>query len=205
MKTLKTLLKTAAISAATVISAGAMAGGSIDLSLSNDTVRMEYDAAKAGSGLHVSLTGQHHTERGSLLGLGVHVVDVREPNSPLYIGVGGKIFAYQASFKDGKRFDGEDTLYSGAVGIGGFLRYNIPQTEGLSVAGYGYFAPEVVSFNGTKNLFDMDFRVQYALIPTARVYLGYRLSRVNLTDEKNSNVDSIDLARGVHAGLKIDF
>lgn len=171
-------------------SMNATAGGSIDLSLANDSARFEYDAAKVGSGLHVSASIMHHEDDGDLASLGMHVVDIREPNSPLYIGVGGRIFGYVSGDYDGA-----------ALGVGGFARYNIPRAAGLSLAGYAYYAPSVVSFGDTKSLLDSDIRIQYALLPTARVYTGYRYSEVNI-EQIN---DEIVLEQGVHFGLKVDF
>lgn len=186
MKALKALMATMAVLAA----GQAAAGGSLDLSLSNDTARLEYDAAKVGSGLHVSASVQHHEEDGDLVGIGAHVVDVREPDSPLYLGVGGKVFAFK-----------EDDFDGGALAVGGFLRYQVPQVPDLSFAGYVYYAPQVVSFNDTENLLDSDVRVQFSLLPTARVYTGYRYSRVKIEDVKKN----VELEQGIHFGLKVDF
>lgn len=171
-------------------SMNATAGGSVDLSLSSDSARFEYDAAKVGSGLHVSASIMHHEDDGDLASLGMHVVDIREPNSPLYIGVGGRVFGYVSGDYDGA-----------ALGVGGFARYNIQAAPGLSIAGYGYYAPSVVSFGDTKSLVDSDIRIQYALLPTARVYTGYRYSQVEI--EQTS--DDIVLEQGIHFGLKVDF
>ena len=175
---------------ALVSCAAATAGGSLDLSLASDAVRMEYDATKVGSGLHISLAGMHHEEDGDLLSVAVHVVDVREPDSPLYLGIGGRLFAYKIPQHE-----------SGALGVGGFFRYQITAVPGLSVAGYGYYAPSVVSFNDTERLVDADVRVQYGLLPTARVYMGYRYSAVDIENYRNS----ITLEEGIHFGLKVDF
>ncbi|MBL4882851.1 MAG: hypothetical protein JKX82_16360 [Oleispira sp.] len=171
-------------------SMSAVAGGSLDISLASDAARFEYDAAKVGSGLHVSASIQHHEKNGDLAALGLHVVNMREPNSPLYLGIGGKFFGYVSGDYDGT-----------ALGLGGFFRYNIPKTKGLSLAGYGYYAPSVVSFGDTQNLIDSDIRVQYALLPTARVYMGYRLSQVEIEQTKKNN----KLEQGIHFGLKVDF
>lgn len=172
------------------VSMQSLAGGSIDLSLANDSARLEYDATKVGSGLHVSASIMHHEDDGDLLSLGLHVVDVREPNSPLYIGVGGRIFGFKNGDVDG-----------GALGVGGFFRYQIPQVPSLSAAGYMYYAPSVVSFDNTENIADADLRIQYGLLPTARVYMGYRYSRYKL--EGVSKVFMLE--EGVHLGLKVDF
>lgn len=172
------------------VSMHSMAGGSIDLSLSNDSARLEYDATKVGSGLHVSAGIQHHEEDGELISLGLHVVDVRTPNSPLYLGVGAKVFGFQNDYVDGV-----------ALGVGGFFRYQIPQVPGLSTAGYAYYAPNVVSYDATESLTDADIRIQYGLLPTARIYMGYRYSSVDIDGYKKT----FKLEEGIHFGLKVDF
>lgn len=186
MKAIKVLFSTVLLAT----SMQSIAGGSIDISLANDSARLEYDAAKVGSGLHISASGQHHEENGDMVSLGMHVVDVREPNSPLYLGVGGKVFAFKDGDEDG-----------GAFGVGGFFRYQIPKLTGLSTAGYLYYAPKVVSFDSTENVTDADLRLQYGLLPTARVYMGYRYSSFKI--ENNKKVFMLE--EGIHFGLKVDF
>jgi hypothetical protein len=186
MKALKVLFSGLLLS----ISMQSLAGGSIDLSLANDSARLAYDATKVGSGLHISASIMHHENDGDLLALGLHVVDVREPNSPLYIGIGARLFGFKNGDVDG-----------GALGVGGFYRYQISQVPGLSTAGYLYYAPSVVSFDDTENLTDADFRIQYDLLPTARVYTGYRFSRYKIEDVKKEFM----LEEGIHFGLKVDF
>lgn len=171
-------------------SMNSMAGGSLDLSLSDDTVRVEYDATKANSGLHLSAGIMHDIDDGDLISLGLHVVDVREANSPLYIGVGGKIFGFKG-----------DDVSGGALGVGGFVSYDIPQIPDVGVSGYAYYAPNVVSFGDTENLTDADVRVSYSIIPTARVYLGYCYSAFKIKDVKKT----AELDQGFHLGLKVDF
>lgn len=167
-----------------------IAGGSIDLSLANDSARLEYDATKVGSGLHVSASAMHHEDDGDLISLGLHVVDVREANSPLYLGVGARLFGFKNDDVDG-----------GALGVGGFYRYQITQVPGLSTAGYVYYAPSVVSFDDTENLIDADVRIQYGLLPTARIYMGYRYSQYKLEGVSKKFM----LDQGIHFGLKVDF
>jgi hypothetical protein len=186
MKTLKLMCSSLFL----VASMGATAGGSLDISLASDSARLAYDAAKVGSGLHVGASIQHHETDGDLASLAVHVADMREPNSPLYMGIGGRVFGYVADDYDGI-----------ALGLGGFFRYNIPKTKGVSLAGYAYYAPSVVSFGDTKSLMDTDIRIQYALLPTARIYTGYRYSQVQV----NQTSKDVMLEQGIHFGLKVDF
>lgn len=180
--------------AATLLSAAVatstQAGGSIDMSLANETARIAYDATQVGSGLHVSAALQHDRDDGNLVSAGVHVVDVRESKRNLYIGVGGKLYGYFTDDYDGA-----------AIGVGGFFRYNIPGVQDVSIAGYGYYAPPVTTFGDGEHLWDSDLRVQFAVIPTARIYTGYRYSAIKVEGVKRR----VTLGDGVHFGIKIDF
>ncbi len=167
------------------------AGGTIDFSLSDDTARLAVDAAKLGSGLHLAVALQHDQDHGDIASLAAHVVDVRDNRRQLYLGVGGNIYAVRAD-------NDEQGI---AVGVGGFFRYAFDSLKDLSLAGYGYYVPPVVSFGDIKNLYDVDLRLQYHLIPTARVYLGYRDTAVAF--EKLS--DRSNIGSGFHFGIKLDF
>lgn len=186
-------LKQALMTSLLIISAGAQAGGSLDVSLADEMVRASYDATKVGSGMHVSMDVLHHTDDGEIASLGVHVVDVRNQDTNLYIGVGGKIYGFASR--------GAEDHSGGGIGLGGFFRYRIPQAPDVSVAGYAYYAPPVVSVADAENLFDSDLRLQYSLIPTARVYAGYRYTSIKLEDIS----DRLELGDGFHVGLKVDF
>jgi len=196
MNNTRTALLGALTFASVSLAPAAMAGGSLDISLSDDVVRLGYDATQMGSGLHVSLAGLHDADKGDMISAGLHVVDVRPSTSNLYIGVGAKIFAYSTDSAD--HYDD----YSGAaMGVGGFFRYSIPAAPDVSVAGYAYYAPSVISFGDTENMVVSDLRLQFALLPTARIYAGYRYNGISL-----DNVDRrYKLGDGAHLGLTIDF
>jgi hypothetical protein len=179
-----------AISTLSCLAISAQAGGALDLSLANDSVRVAYDGTQAGSGLHMNLSALHDMDDGNMLGAGVHVVDLRKPHGNLYVGVGAKAFAFESDHYDGA-----------ALGVGGFFRAAIPTHPDVSFAAYAYYAPAVVSFGDAENLINSDFRAQYAVIPSARVYAGYRYNgiRVEHVDERYK------LGDGWHLGLTLDF
>ncbi|MEH6346813.1 MAG: YfaZ family outer membrane protein [Bermanella sp.] len=170
------------------VSAQVFAGGSLDLSVNNSTAALEYDATRMGSPLHISTGVLHHETDGDLVSFGLNAVDVRSQNSPIRIGVGGKVFGYFTDEAD-----------SGALAIGGFIRYTPPELAGLGFAGHAYYAPSVLSFNSTDKLVDLGARVEYKLLPTAVVYLGYRFFEA--TDEDQE----IEIANAGHFGLRINF
>lgn len=175
---------------------GANAGGALDISLADEAVRVAWDAAQAGSGMHVNLSAMHHMDEGDVIGAGIHAVDIRNRNPNLYIGIGAKAFGFVTN---------EDRIgeeYTGAaLGIGGFFRYNLPVQPDVSFAAYAYYAPPVVSFGDADNFVNSDWRVQYALIPSARVYGGYRYNSIKLENVR----DRYELGEGWHLGLTLDF
>ncbi len=196
MKTTRAVILGTLTSALVSLAPSALAGGSLDISLSNDVARIGYDATQMGSGLHISLAGLYDDDKGEMVSAGLHVVDVRPSTSNLYIGVGAKLFAFTTDNSD--RYDD----YSGvALGVGGFFRYSFPAAPDLSVAGYGYYAPPVISFADAENVIASDLRFQFALLPTARIYAGYRYNGIRFED-----IDKrYKLGDGGHVGVTIDF
>merc|ERR1712169_56653 len=85
----------------------ANAGGSLDISLSDDVARIGYDATQMGSGIHISLAGLYDDDKGEMVSAGLHVVDVRPSTSNLYIGVGANVFAKKKKTKKTKTMNSE--------------------------------------------------------------------------------------------------
>lgn len=171
-----------------LMSSAVYAGGTLDLSINDNMVGLDYDATRMGSPMHVSAGFLHHEDDGDLMSVGLNAVDVRSQQSPLRIGVGGKVYGYFT-----------DTNDSGALAIGGFARYMPAELNGLGFGGHAYYSPSVLSFSTTENLVDVGARVEYMLIPTAMVYLGYRFVEAN--DEKGD----IEVVNAGHFGLRINF
>ena len=168
------------------------AGGTIDASLSNESVRLEFDAARRESNLHVSIGGLHHKDDGELGFIGLHVVDAGRQAKNLYIGIGGKIYGYSSDNLDDS---------GGALGVGAFARYALPGMKGFGVGGHVYYAPDVIAFGDTESLREVDVRLEYKVIDNARVYLGLR--DVNVEVEGSSSSYTID--DGLKIGVRLDF
>lgn len=170
----------------------AQAGGSVDLSLSNKSFRAGYGATMAQSGVHFDAAWLHHEDEGDMAEVGFHVVEARPSSRHTYIGVGAKLHYAHLSEID------EDV---GAVGVGGFFRYSLPVNPAIGVAGYLYYAPSVLSFSDTENMINSDLRVQYSVIPSARIFAGYRYVGTRLEGSSKR----YKLGSGLHLGLTIDF
>jgi hypothetical protein len=175
---------------ALLVSVGVQAGGALDLNLSDEAIRVAYDATHASTGLHINLSGLHHSDDGELVGAGIHAVDTRDDIEKAIIGVGAKGFG----------FNTEDNSGFG-VGVGGFGRYTLPFNRDLSVAAYAYYAPAVVSFGDAENMFISDWRLQFAVIRNARVYAGYRYNSISVEGLS----DDLELGKGGHLGMTLDF
>lgn len=171
-----------------LVSSTVFAGGTLDLSINDNAAGLEYDATRMGSPLHISAGFIHHEDDGNLLSFGLNAVDVRDQQTSLRIGIGGKVYGYFTDAND-----------SGALAIGGFMRYAPPELNGLGFGGHAYYAPSVLSFASTENMVDVAARVEFMLIPTAMVYLGYRF--VEADDEKGD----IEVVNNGHFGLRISF
>ncbi|EAT13225.1 hypothetical protein HF888_07020 [Bermanella marisrubri] len=173
---------------ALMISNSAFAGGSLGLSINNEVAGLEYDATRMGTPLHVSAGFIHHEDDGNVFNLGINAVDVRTQGSPVRIGIGGKLYGYFTDYND-----------SGAIAIGGFVDYSPVQLNGLALGGHVYYSPSVLSFEDTENLVDLGLEVGYRLLPTAKIYAGYRFI------EAQEEVVDIEVIKAGVVGLQIDF
>lgn len=175
---------------AAMLPATALAGGTVDLSLSNDTARLGFDGARANSAMHISAAWLHDEDKGDMATVGLHVVESKPRNTNLYIGIGGNANVVHLHGIEKE---------TGAIAVGGFFRYEF--LHDVSVASYAYYAPRVLSFADTKNMVNADARLQYSVIPSARIYAGYRYVGYRLKEyEKRFKVGD-----GFHVGLSLDF
>jgi hypothetical protein len=172
------------------VSSSVFAGGSLDLSINNESAGIEYDATQMGSPLHISAGAWHDEDDKDLFNLGLNVVDVRSKASPIKIGIGGKLIAYFAGDEEGA-----------GLAIGGFARYAPASLNGFGLSGHVYYSPSVLSFDKTENITDLGAKVEYKILPTAAVYLGFRFVEAS---EENVSKD-IEVARDGHFGLRINF
>lgn len=177
-----------------VLSGVVNAGGSLDLGINNTSAALDVDATRVGSVLHVSAGGMYNVHAPDLLSAGLQVIDQRLQVDGLFIGVGLKSFAYFS-----------EAIDSGAVGLGGFTRYNPGYLQGLGLYGHAYYAPEVLSVGDTKALYDTAIRVEYSLIPNAKVFFGYRYVAAQLEKKPKYDVETLELVGAFHLGMRIAF
>ena len=97
-------------------------------------------------------------------------------------------------------FADRDGSTGGAVALGGQFDVRLPGFERVGLSGYGYIAPEIVSFGDIKSYSEFALDVEFEVVRAAALYAGYR--RVNVKPEPDgpSNADS-----GPHIGLRLSF
>jgi len=107
----------------------------------------------------------------------------------LVAGLGGKIY--------GAAFDSQEYL---ALGLGGIIRYAIPQNNRIIIGLDGYYAPPIVSFFNAGRFYEWAARVGYEILPKASAYVEYRQFYV-----ENDNGTGAPLEEGFRVGMKITF
>lgn len=111
---------------------------------------------------------------------------------PLKFGAGIKGYAAD--------LDDADTTI-GAVGIGGLLRLDIPQTEvPLAVVTEGYVAPDITSTGRGEGVLDLTARFEARFARNATAYVGYRYLEFDVDSANDREVDD-DLM----VGLRLSF
>ena len=194
MKLLRSLGLVALAAGSFSMSSSAFAVGTLDLSLSDKMLRVGFDTIRQDSPAHFSGAWLHDSDKGEVATLGFHVVERKPRSQSLYLGVGAV-----AHYVKIDRLDKS----TGAVAVGGFFRYSLPHIEDLSIAGNFYYAPEVLAFADAKSVINTDWRVQYSIIPSARVFAGYRYVGVRM--DKGYAKRTHRVGDGIHVGFSLDF
>jgi predicted porin len=52
-----------------------------------------------------------------------------------------------------------------------------------------FYAPSIVAFGDADQMYEFEMRVEYELLPTANVYLGYRSIKADIKNRKDITVD----------------
>lgn len=160
--------KTASIVAAVAATCAVMvpysvAGGSVDVALTNESIRAEHGAVRQGTSAYLTVGGWYHLENGQMLTGGFHAVDEARTNRELTAGLGGKAFLFKVP--------GQET--SVAIGLGGFAHYQPAGFDGFGGEIAAYYAPQVLSFSNLTEFADVQVRATYEVLPQGRVFVGY--------------------------------
>ncbi len=184
-----TLKKLSAI--ATLACAANVQAHTLDLGINDDAFALDYSTQIPKSELNVGAGTIHHKDDGDLFYASLFVADSVNKETGLLAGLGGRAYYIDSETlgADGK-----------ALGLGGFLNWDIPSVPNLSLRGDLYYAPDVLTFDEIENFIDFSARVQYRIIEQAWVYAGYR--RAELEDELGNDAN---IEEGAMLGMMIWF
>jgi len=163
-----------------------------DINLNGDVVAADFAWRLGNAKLLADVGWLHNDDRGDIIHAGMHLVDEAASGSdPLQAGLG-----IRAAFID----PDVSSVDGGAVALGGFVRYVIPQANRFHVGGHVYFAPGVVSFGDIDQYYEIGARVGYNVIRDADVYVGVRSTKVDFDGAGDLSFDS-----GLHLGFQFRF
>jgi hypothetical protein len=179
------------VSALFLMAAGqAMAGGSMDIGLTNSSLRFEHDATRVGTGAHITAGLLYNDTEGYAISGSFNAVDASGGRPDMVGGLGFKAFLY--------RHDDAESAVS--VAVGGFVRYNPDSWNGMGVDGIFYFSPDVLSFNKTGFFYESAVRLTYKVMPQARVFVGYQDISVEYDDIGSRSID-----KGFNLGFRVNY
>jgi len=163
----------------------------LDLNLNNDTVAVDYTTQIQKSEINIGAGLLHHEDRGDVYYGSFFVADNVNKQNGLLAGLGGRAY-----YIDADRSDDNGT----AIGLGGFVNWDVPTVTNLSLRSDFYYAPDVLAFDELEGYLDFTARVQYRLIEQAWVYLGYRYAEAKTEAPGKAKLDE-----GAHVGIMFWF
>jgi len=191
-KSNKTTLITSTL-LATTLTTTPLVAGDLDFNIGSDSVRITY-ADPIGSADYgrkdVTIGALYNKDDNFFIDAGLHIIDEAGNKFPgLELGIGPKAYLGQT--------DTEEYLTIGFEALGNYRLLNMNR---VIFSGYGYYAPSIVSFIDADEMWELNFRVAYELIPSASAYIGYRKIRTKVNVKSERTIDD-----EIHFGIKMEF
>ena len=163
----------------------------LDLSLNNKAVGLDWTTQLSESELNLGAGLLHHQDNGDVYYGNIFVADNVNKQAGILAGIGGRVYYIDA---DKRNASGT------AVGLGGFLNWDIPSITNLSIRSDLYYAPDVLAFDEVKRYVDFSARIQYRIIEQAWLYVGYRNAEMKPSRGSDQTMDE-----GGHLGVMLWF
>ena len=176
--------------AALGIAAAPVMAADVDLSLTSDSVKAQFNAMNTNSELQFGGGYTYHEGSRHILNADFYAQGrTAIGNLPTTAGIGLRGIGWEDDPGDG-----------GAVMPGGFATLNVPDVPGLSFTGRLHFAPSILSFGDSDRMTSLELRTSYRIIRNAEVFAGYRYLNTDFEGPADLNLDE-----GVLAGMKLFF
>lgn len=168
--------------------AGAHAAGGLDLNLGTDAVQFEaaseitQGVAVGGGVLHSEYREDATIYHAQLLGV--------QRNRERDLGIGARWTQFDTHYGDG-----------GGLGLGGYGYVYLPQAPAVSLGGYGFYTPGIVSSGELEDGYEVGVRARYAFTPNVDGYVGLRQTSADFDNRHASQT----LDRGAQVGVRLNF
>ncbi|RAH37143.1 YfaZ family outer membrane protein [Halomonas sp. SL1] len=162
--------------------------GSLDLNLSDEAVQFAA-SGEVAPGIAVGGGLLDSEDRVDTQAVHAEVLGV-ERTRRYDIGVGARWTQLDTDAGDG-----------GGLGLGGYGYAYVPQVPALSLGGYGFYTPGVVSAGDLERGLEYGLRARYGVTRNVDAYVGYRRLRADL--HRPGGTRTLD--SGAHAGVRLVF
>lgn len=169
-------------------SAGLAQAGNLDLNLGPDAVQFEA-AGEVVEGIHLGGGVVHSEYRDDATVFHAQLLGVNQTRQH-EVGVGARWTQYDTDVGKG-----------GGLGLGGYGYVFLPNLPEVSLGGYGFYTPSVVSSRDLEDGYEIGVRARYAFAPNVDGYLGLRQLGADFDDERGTRT----LDRGAHLGVRLRF
>ncbi len=175
-----------------LLGATATRAGSLEINLNEDAARIGYGWSLFDDQMSADLGWLRQQDDGDVGHVGFHRVgetSVARGNYSVRAGLGGRVVYVDANPVDGY-----------VLGLGGFVRMQMPFHERLGLGAHVYFGPEVLSEGELEKYREVGLRATYQILEGADVYLGYRYIKADFEQSP-----SVTLDEDAHIGLSLRF
>ncbi len=164
----------------------------LDLNLNDDAARLTYRRPLESRPVEIDGSWLHHQDNGDVASIGLHLSgNSGTAQNPVNAGIGGRLY-----FVDADRVGAD----GGALAVGGFVRWKLPQANRVGIGGHLYFAPDVIAFGDAEQYFEAAVYASYEILREAEVYVGLRNVKADFDDAPEVTFDT-----GLHLGLRLRF
>ena len=172
--------------------------GTLDFNLRNSSAQVQYSAPMGREELGKTqfqlggLYSEYGNDNNTMFDAGLAVKDEIGSKAPGFsAGAGIKALAAHTVGTN-----------ESAIAIGGMLRYSPPSLSRLGIIGQLYFSPNITTFGDADRYEQSEAQVEYAIIPNAAVYIGYRNIQFDLNTGGKSKTT---LDEGAFVGVRMSF
>ena len=165
------------------------------LDFNDDSAEVRFDMRLTGDDYGRSIFGGRYLynddEESKMIG--VELKFVGDPGAVPGLEVGAGFIGYIGESYDVYDFSN--------VGVGLMADYSPGTLQGLGFSGRLVYSPDIFSWQDSDGLFEYNLRVNYAITPKVKVYVGYQ----SIESEVDGTGIDVDIDEDARVGLQVSF